>query len=387
MEKVSIKNFGPIKDIDIKVGDLTILLGTQASGKSLLLQMFKLAKDRKAIMKRLDTYGFLVKNNADNLLNRFLGEGLCGMWKDDTSLKVDGVIYDSKDKLVGNPTKEIVDKVFYVPAQRILSISDGRPKNFMEFGENDPYVLRSFSETLRLFVQSGMNGSNIIYPLKYRLKGSVRKMFNESIFHDGQVIMEEKGGQRKIAMDVDGLHLPLMTWSAGQKEFLPLLLAFYCLSGPVQNVVNPKQYEYIIIEEPEMGLHPKAILTIILQIIEFIHSGYKVIISTHSPVLLEFVWAYNCIKNISSNMQIKALCELFDLPKGSATKDILTDIYSKDILTYFLSREGDKVVAKDISTLDVMLDNQDISEWGGLTEFSTRVNDVVSNYMAKYGEN
>lgn len=86
-------------------------------------------------------------------------------------------------------------------------------------------------------------------------------------------------------------------------------------------------------------------------------------------------------------MQIKALCELFDLPKGSATKDILTDIYSKDILTYFLSREGDKVVAKDISTLDVMLDNQDISEWGGLTEFSTRVNDVVSNYMAKYGEN
>lgn len=387
MEKVSIKNFGPIKDIDINVGDLTILLGTQASGKSLLLQMFKLAKDRKAIMKRLDTYGFLVKNNADNLLNRFLGEGLCGMWKNDTSLKVDGVIYDSKDKLVGNPTKEIVDKVFYVPAQRILSISDGRPKNFMEFGENDPYVLRSFSETLRLFVQSGMNGSNIIYPLKYRLKGSVRKMFNESIFHNGQVIMEEKGGQRKIAMDVDGLHLPLMTWSAGQKEFLPLLLAFYCLSGPVQNVVNPKQYEYIIIEEPEMGLHPKAILTIILQIIEFIHSGYKVIISTHSPVLLEFVWAYNCIKNISSNMQIKALCELFDLPKGSATKDILTDIYSKDILTYFLSREGDKVVAKDISTLDVMLDNQDISEWGGLTEFSTRVNDVVSNYMAKYGEN
>lgn len=386
MEKISLKNFGPIKDIDINIGDLTILLGTQASGKSLLLQMFKLAKDRKAIMKRLDTYGFLVKDNADNLLNRFLGEGLSGMWKTDTSLKVDGFIYDSKEKLVKNPAKEIVDKVFYVPAQRILSISDGRPKNFMEFGENDPYVLRSFSETLRLFVQSGMNGSNVIYPLNYRLKGSVKKMFNESIFHDGKVIMEEKGGQRKIAMNVDGLHLPLMTWSAGQKEFLPLLLAFYCLSGPVQNVVNPKQYEYIIIEEPEMGLHPKAILTIILQIIEFIHSGYKVIVSTHSPVLLEFVWAYNCIKSIPSNNQINALSDLFSLPPKSATNEILTDIYSKNILTYFLSREGDKVVAKDISTLDVMLENQEISEWGGLTEFSTRVNNVVSNYMVKYGE-
>lgn len=387
MEKVSIGNFGPIRNIDINIGDLTILIGSQASGKSLLLQMFKLAKDRKAIMKRLENYGFLVKENADNLLNRFLGEGLSGMWKENTSLKVDGCEYDSKDKLVGSSAKEIIDKVFYVPAQRILSISDGRPKNFMEFSENDPYVLRSFSETLRLFIQSGMNGSNVIYPLSYRLKGSVKKMFNESIFHNGKVIMEEKGGQRKIAMDVDNLHLPLMTWSAGQKEFLPLLLAFYCLSGPVQNVVNPKQYEYIIIEEPEMGLHPKAILTIILQIIEFIHAGYKVIVSTHSPVILEFVWAYNCLKNIPGEVQVDALSELFDLPKKSATRDILTDIYSKEIYTYFLSRENDKVVAKDISSLDVMLDNSDVAEWGGLTQFSTRVNNVVSNYMSQYGEN
>ena len=71
---ISIKNFGPIKDVNLELGDLTILLGAQASGKSLLLQMFKLAKDRKSIVKRLDNYGFIVKGNADNLLNRYLGE-------------------------------------------------------------------------------------------------------------------------------------------------------------------------------------------------------------------------------------------------------------------------------------------------------------------------
>lgn len=383
---ITIKNFGPIKDVSIKMGDLTVLLGAQASGKSLLLQMFKLAKDRKSIVKRLDNYGFIVKGNADNLLNRYLGEGLSSMWHDDTSLTVDGVNYKSKDALVKNPAQEIVDKVFYIPAQRILSISDGRPKNFMEFGENDPYVLRSFSETLRLFIQSGMNGSNVIYPLTYRLKGTVRKMFDDTIFHGGKVVMEEKGGQRKIAMQVDDINLPLMTWSAGQKEFLPLLLAFYCLSGPVQNVVNPKQYEYVIIEEPEMGLHPQAIQTIILQLIEFIHNGYKVIVSTHSPVLLEFVWAYNELKTLPVDCRLKAISELFLLPSKSTVREIFSDVFDKDIKTYFFSRKDERVESTDISSLDVNSTDPDVFEWGGLTRFSSHVNEIVAKYVSEYGE-
>lgn len=384
--KFSVKNLGPIQEADINIGDLTILIGTQASGKSLLLQMFKLAKDRKSIMKRLDNYGFIVKGNADNLLNRYLGEGLSDMWVDNTEIIDDGIHYRSKDSLVKNPTNNMVDKVFYVPAQRILSIADGRPKNFMEFGESDPYVLRSFSETLRLFAHGGFGGSSVIYPLKNRLKSSVKKMFNETIFHDGKIVMEEKAGQRKIAMDVDGLRLPLMTWSAGQKEFLPLLMAFYCLSGPVQNVINARQYEYVIIEEPEMGLHPLAIQTIILQIIEFIHNGFRVIVSTHSPVLLEFVWVYNALKNISEEQRINALSELFRLPSHSSTREILEDIYQKTINTYFFARRGEKVMSADISSLDVLSDNIDITEWGGLTQFSTLANDVVSKYIALYGE-
>jgi len=195
MSKIEIKNFGPIRDISLEIGDLTILLGAQASGKSLLLQMFKLIMDRKSIVKRLDNYGFVVKGNADNLLNRYLGEGLSSLWQEKTSITLDDLSYNTKENLVKNPAKEIVDKVFYIPAQRILSISDGRPKNFMEFGESDPYVLRSFSEILRLFVQGGMNGSNVIYPLTYRLKGSVRKMFDETIFHGKDC----DGGKRRAA--------------------------------------------------------------------------------------------------------------------------------------------------------------------------------------------
>lgn len=386
-DSITVKEFGPIQEVNAELGDLTVLIGAQASGKSLFLQMFKLIKDRVAILKSLENYGFVVNNKLENLLNRYLGEGLSSMWTEKSEFILNDKVYTREcfERLPeGNPA----DKVFYIPAQRILSIADGRPKYFMEFSENDPFVLRKFSDTLRLLVQNGLGDSGVLFPLPNRLKSTIKRMYNKAIFHGGKIVFDEKGGQRKIAMDVENMHLPLMTWSAGQKEFMPLLMAFYCLSGPPQRVVNRKQYQYIILEEPEMGLHPLAIQTIILQMIELIHAGYKVVVSTHSPILLEFVWAYNYLKNIPEKKRVGALCEVFGIQSSKKNNlNFLNDIYEKDIKTYYFSRNtSGKVEAKDISSLDVYSEDVAINEWGGLTQFSSKANEVVSKYMAQYGE-
>lgn len=386
-DRFIVRNFGLIQEIDVELGDLTVLVGAQASGKSLFLQMFKLIKDKNAILKSLENYGFVVNNKLENLLDRYLGEGLSKMWTDDSEFISNDITYTRVD--LESPRKgKPADKVFYIPAQRILSIADGRPKYFTEFSENDPFVLRKFSETLRLFAQNGLGDSGKLYPLPNRLKNVIKKKYDKTIFHGGKIVFEEKGGQRKIAMNVEDMHLPLMTWSAGQKEFMPLLMAFYCLSGPPQPVVNRSQYEYIILEEPEMGLHPLAIQAIILQMIEFMDNGHKVIVSTHSPMLLEFVWAYNCLKKIPEDKRVGALYELFDIQPNKRNKlHFLNSIFDKDIKTYYFSRNtGGKVQAKDISTLDVFSEEAAINEWGGLTQFSSKTNDVVSRYMAQYGE-
>lgn len=382
----TVKNLGPIKDVSVDVADLTILIGTQASGKSLFLQMFKLAKDRNSVVNRLDNFGFIVKENPDNLLNKYLGEGLSELWTSSTEVIDTDSRFALKEDWVSNLSDSKLDKVFYIPAQRILSISDGRPKNFMEFSTSDPYVLRLFSETLRLYIQGGLNGDNVIYPSTKIQKGSVQETFSKTIFHDGKVVLEEKSGQRKIAMDIDGVHLPLMTWSAGQKEFLPLMMAFNSMLGSVPNTINAKQYEYVIIEEPEMGLHPLAIQSIILQILEFMQKGYKVIVSTHSPVLLEFVWVLNALKHIQEEQRHNALIELFRMSASDSASVVLKDICRKQVNTYFFSRHDSQVTATDISSLDAMSDNIDITEWGGLAQFSTLANDVVAKYIANYGE-
>jgi hypothetical protein len=271
------------------------------------------------------------------------------------------------------------ETLFYIPAQRILSVSDGRPKPFMEFDPSTPFVLRQFSETLRQLLQNGMSKEESIFPISNRLKEPLRQSFNNSIFHDGKVVMDERTGQKKLRMEVEGMSVPFITWSAGQKEFMPLLLGFYWLCPP-SKVSKKDAYEYVVIEEPEMGLHPQAIKSVILQVIDLLSRDYKVIISTHSPVLLEFAWAFNLLKSNPAGKN--ALFELFDVKKTVPTKRLFENILThKTINTFYFSREGNSVQSKDISNLDAGSDDSAIAEWGGLSQFSGKATDIVSKYF------
>ena len=379
MEKFIIKHFGPIKDVSLDFGDLTILVGPQASGKSIALETLKLVIDRDHVINTLDRYNYIIGHNTENILNVYYGEGMSDIWKGDSFIEYDGEAFLKRSLPKKADDKD--ESMFYIPAQRIFSISDGRPKNFMEFDSSSPYILRAFSETLRLFMQNGLGNANVLFPMGNRLKGFLRHSFDESIFHNAKIMMEERAGQKKMVLNVDNMSIPFMSWSAGQKEFMPLLMAFYCLSGPPSKVIKKEKYKYVVIEEPEMGLHPKAIISVILQILELIQAGgYKVIVSTHTPVFLEFAWGFNVLK--ANTHRYDALYEMFNIPETSPVRDMLQGLFEKNIKTYYFKRgnRNGKVVSHDISTLDVADANSIISEWGGLSEFSSKVSEVVSKY-------
>ncbi len=46
MKELKVANFGPIAKADVAFGDLTFLVGAQASGKSLFLELLKLVEDK-----------------------------------------------------------------------------------------------------------------------------------------------------------------------------------------------------------------------------------------------------------------------------------------------------------------------------------------------------
>jgi len=287
--------------------------------------------------------------------------------------------YDADELLSLSPTKE--EEVFYIPAQRIFSISDGRPKNFMEFDISTPYVLRSFSETLRLFLQEGLDSPENIFPLSLGLSEAVKDSFNASIFHNGTVVMKNVSGQRKMRMLIDGMTIPFMSWSAGQKEFMPLLIAFYCLSGQHRKVASRGNYKYVVIEEPEMGLHPQAIQSVILEILQLMSAGYKVVLSTHSTTILEFVWAFNTLSGIPLDDRVAAMQEIFDTASNQQLSELYKSAAGKQIKTFYFAREENKVRTYDITDLNPSSEEEKESLWGGLSQFSTKVADVVYKYV------
>ncbi len=377
--KLKITNFGPIKEADVNFGDLTFLIGPQASGKSLTLELFKLILDKRHIVSTFRNYNYILDNN-ENILNWYFGDGLSGLFKEETRILWNDQVFNYQNVYTQKAYKE--ESVFYIPAQRILSIADGRPKNFMEYDSSNPYVLRRFSEVLRVFLQGGLGNPDVIFPMKTRLKDDVRNSIKETIFHDGKVVIDKTGEQRKLKLEIDGMRIPFMAWSAGQREFMPLLLAIYCLSGPPTQVIQKEDYKWVIIEEPEMGLHPRAIESVLLEIIELVQSGYKVVVSTHSTVFLEFVWAFNNLQTISDEDFKKAMCEIFNIRIDSTAAKLFNEFRAKKIKTFYSAKQDsdERVIFSDISTLDAFSENEDISEWGGLSSFASKSSDIVSRY-------
>jgi predicted ATP-binding protein involved in virulence len=221
--------------------------------------------------------------------------------------------------------------------------------------------------------------SDSVFPQTQRLKQPLRESFNSSIFHDGKIVID-KTSKRRFKLNIGDSSLPFMAWSAGQKEFMPLLLSFYYLC-PASKASRKENIKYVIIEEPEMGLHPQAIISVILQILDLLSRDYKVIVSTHSPVLLEFAWAFNIFKEAGSGTQ--ALFDLFDLKKSAPLNRVFEgQLKTKTINTYSFNRTNNKVNVEDISSLDAGSDDNSIAEWGGLSSFSSKATDIISNLSA-----
>jgi predicted ATP-dependent endonuclease of OLD family len=384
MESLKIKSLGPIDEANIDFDDLTLLVGPQASGKSLLLQSFKLLIDNQNIKQSLENYSFSWHKNANIFLDSYFGEGMNKIWTKDTKIELNKTKFTKEDIAykIDKKIVNIAENVFYIPAQRILSIADGRPKNFMEFDASTPYVIKNFSETLRQMLQNGLGKKTTLFPLNNSINNIIASAYNKNIFNNGKIILDESAGQKKIKMDIDNTRIPFIAWSAGQKEFMPLLMSFYKLQRKATST-NNSFYKYVIIEEPEMGLHPNAIQSIILQILDLLSNNYKVIISTHSPIFLEFSWAFNLLKKQKAPND--ALLQLFNLNKNSANNKLVNNLLTnKNISTYYFDRnKNNKVVVKNISSLEADNEDKAISDWGGISEFSTTATNIISTYFTE----
>jgi len=372
MTRLVIKKFAHIAEATIEFGDLTVLVGAQGTGKSLALQWLKTALDGKQILAALRDAGQDI-SKPNTLVDLIFGVGMGDAWSRETVIKLDNRQIHLSGIGKQGTGKE---RVFFIPAHRAMLISDGWAAPFQKLTAETPVVARLFSQNL--FDRFNARESDKLFPQDRVLKKQYRDLIDDAVFHGGKVGLEQdRQHAKRLKMTHGGSQLPFMTWTAGQREFTPLLLGLYHLL-PSRNKLKQPDIDWVVIEEPEMGLHPQAISVFMLLVLDLLWRGYRVVLSTHSPLVLTVVWMLKRLRAAHAPWQL--VSDAFGVAPGdrSALKKVAETALEKKVRTYLLAFGDDHLVrSKDISSLDPGDEDNDISEWGGLTGFNARFGDAV----------
>lgn len=381
-DSLVLENVGPIKKAEVRFGDLTVLVGPQATDKSVFLEFLKLLLDSGPIFRSLKKYGLDWGKDRDEFLDLLLGEGMRGIWGKASRVAWQGRPIDFDDFV--RPKKgKASERAFFIPAQRVLALSrDGWLRPFEDYRAGDPYVVRDFSEKLRALMDSGLGRGDAIFPQSGRLKSEIRDLLNKSVFSGFRLQVEKSGPQKRLVLHEEGQEpkLPFMVWSTGQREFVPLLLGLYWLMPPTR-VSKRGSVEWVIVEEMEMGLHPKGVAAMLAVVLDLLSRGYRVCLSTHSPHVLDLVWALRVFRENCAEPE--SVIRLFGARQSQPMLRIGKTVLKKSAHVYYF--DGKYGTTRDISKLDPGSDAPGEAGWGGLTEFSSHVADEVARVVAARG--
>lgn len=371
---LKIEQFAQIKEAKVALGDLSVLVGPQASGKSLALQLLKLCEDGQRVTRALANNGFSWDGPA-GLVERVFGEGMGRAWRKATRVSLDRSPLNLN--WLANTARKLnsPQTVFYIPAQRALTVFEGWPLSFPQGPLGTPFVVRQFSETLASFLR-GVGSNEPIFPLEAKLKEGLRSMIDDAFFHGAALKLETIRGRTELRLAHGRAQLPTIAWTAGQREFVPLLIALYSLL-PAGKLSRDWYTRWIILEEPEMGLHPKGILAVMMLVLELLFRGYRVILSTHHPFVLDLIWGITRLQQQGRRGNPVRVLEMFGA--ASDLRPVAEAALKKRYtITHFDFRKSGGVVATDISSLDPSSNNPIVEGWGGLSGLSGRVGDIVA---------
>lgn len=376
------KNVGPISAADVTLGDLTVLVGPQATGKSVFLQVLKLIIDFPAIQAELRRFNIDWQGNSESFFELYFGDGMGALWGPGSKLSVDGETRPLPDFAKSTRNRPKNEHLFFIPAQRVMSLRDGLTRPFTDYRAGDPFALREFSEKLHGLVQNEFGKDPALFPKANRLNASLREPLLEHVFGGYGLNVDAEKFQKRIVLSppAGGKSLPYLVWSAGQREFVPLLLGLYWLLPPGK-VSRRGELEWVVIEELEMGLHPKAISATLALVLELLSRGYRVCLSTHSPHVLDVVWGLQFLK--ANGGKPKEVLDILGIKPNASTNKLAKAALDKTFKVHSFRRGGP---VEDISGLDPSSESKEEAGWGGLTEFSGRVGDVVAK-VARRADN
>jgi predicted ATP-dependent endonuclease of OLD family len=315
MEKLIVKNFGPIKEAEIDLTKYVVFIGDTSTGKSVLAKLISIFRDSDLRIDSETTFKELLfhynidfnieeakisySNNklsivlANNKIQVYV-EGKLSEIKLETFIKnlsqaddytllnlfrkkikdlnFEGADKEEFKKMLKHFKYYEIKEPIYIPAERILTSLIGNSI-------------------------SGLWANNVALPIcfkdfaaKYEVARKNIKNKSYSIF--GFTYSFENGNEEIIFQQTK---LMLSKTSSGIQSLIPLLLVFdYELESEGNNGLD----KTILIEEPELNLYPIKQKILIEHILQRINkTDHKIIITTHSPYILSSLDTLMLAKN------------------------------------------------------------------------------------------
>jgi len=298
---LKLKNIGMIKEATVKIDGLTVIAGENDTGKSTLSKALYLLINSMSTEKltskeiygtddivnlgRINTYG---KNIKENIFSQQSFNKLSSI-----KLLVDNKTFQYSDK--------IIDDTLYKRDIKIASTI------FIEtpLVWNLQYLFRTSSD---IESHLKMVGESIDIPYPFLMKSLYFKLSTKSEYIEDWAtkyrddIKEIIKGEFK--KDDDGI---FRFYRDGEKFDLIDIATGIKYFGILQVLLDNKHlnsYSLIVLDEPEVHLHPKWQLKMAEIIVELVKKGVKIVVNSHSPYMIEALEVYASKKKINSHFYL-----------------------------------------------------------------------------------
>jgi len=293
--ELQLKNIGMIKEANVKLDGLTVIAGENDTGKSTLskvlfafVQTLDTSKYIEARQKRSYDFGEIfdsyIKNIFDNQISKNGSIKIVDISDDEYHFLL--TIEENKCIEFSIPEIELLDFMDYNISMvespviwNFMNIFTQLPpiEDRMNIDLNYPAIMKDLH--FQLSVANRGNKDSIVKNIKSIIGGEFKQDTLGAFFF-------EKENQR----------IELSNTATGIKYFGILQV----LSRNNYFVEN----DILILDEPEVHLHPKWQLKMAEVIVELVKNGVKVLVNSHSPYMIEALKRYSELAEVNSDFYL-----------------------------------------------------------------------------------
>lgn len=402
-EVLTIKKLGPLKEARIEPRPLTVIIGPQASGKSLIAQCLYFFRGlRQHVARRYKSswqddpywYNTALKEVLDDIRGVAFGyfaEGTASIaYHDSDGKQTIGLkVYNSNRKVSANQAlknrmnrwiKEWQENVrtiegswfkspnLYIPTERSLFTRLVEEKTGLLFDPVHPEPFRAFAQ--ELFQAQKIYRSFFLKKSAFKLPKSIKDanryiLTCQQLALSGEAYVPPYGRQEwkwrvsELQETGDGSQsgrvVPIQATASGQTEAWP----FFVIAATYGIISDGGRFYF---EEPETHLHPAAQLQVANVIAFLVNSGQQFTITTHSPFFLYVINNY-IMRHMASGKKFdngKVALDPNDVAVYSIKKDgTCRDIMDREDTKLIPSTELDDIANQLGAEFDQLLDQLD----------------------------